>query len=93
MTAIWFKDDDDGYTNWCKAHERGFVVNADSKPRRKYLVLHKVSCEFLKRPFTGPSYSKFCSDSIDELLAELERKAGARAFSKLCKKCSPLTTE
>jgi len=93
MPAIWFKDNENGFIDWCKAHEQGFVINARYKPGRKYLFLHKVSCRTFKRPFTGPSYSKFCSDSIDELLVEARREAGVRAFSHICKICTPLTTE
>ena len=93
LAAQWFRDDDAGFGDWCKAHTGGFVVNARSKPARAYLVLHKVGCPTLRDQtgLTGPSYSKLCSESIDQLLVEMGRETDAKAFSKICQKCSPLT--
>ena len=94
MAAKWFRDDETGFADWCKSHTSGFVVNARYKPAREYLVLHKVGCATLRdrSGLTGPHYSKLCSDSIDQLLVEMRREVETKAFSKICQKCSPLTT-
>ena len=83
MAAIWFRNDEDGFKNWCEAHSSGFLVNAHYKPVRTYLVLHKVGCPaFIRRgDFTGPQYSKLCSDSIDDLRSTLRRETDAKDFS------------
>ena len=93
MAAKWFRDDEAGFADWCETHTCGFVVNAHYKPVRRYLVLHKVGCPTFRgrSGFTGPQYSKICSDSIDQLLVEMRREVETKAFSKICKKCSPLT--
>jgi hypothetical protein len=93
MAAKWFRDDDAGFADWCNAHTGGFVVNARYKPAREYLVLHKVGCPTFRdrSGLTGPQYSKLCSDSIDQLLVEMRREVETKGFSKICKKCSPLT--
>jgi hypothetical protein len=94
MTVMWFKDDEAGFADWCATHARGFVVNAHYKPAPGYLVLHKVGCSTFKGRggFTGPEYSKFCSASIDGLLAMVHMEANAQAFSSICSTCHPLTT-
>jgi hypothetical protein len=85
MAAEWFRDNEAGFADWCKTHTCGFVVNARYKPVRDYLVLHKVGCAAFwnQSGLTGPSYSKLCSDSIDQLLVAIRREIDARAFSKI----------
>ena len=60
MTAIWFKDDEQGFRDWCAAHSHGFMVNARYKPAAEYLVLHKVGCSTFdgRSGFTGPQYNE-----------------------------------
>jgi len=92
MAAVWFRDDERGFAAWVEANAEGFLVNAYYRPSPRYLVLHKVACPTFKgrSGFTAPQYSKLCSDSIDELLATARRDVGAKAFSKICKRCFPL---
>ena len=93
MAAEWITNNEAGFADWCKAHPDGFIVNANYKPVASYLVLHKVGCSTFKGRggFTGPEYSKFCSDSIDDLLAAVRNRAKAKAFSSICSTCCPLT--
>jgi hypothetical protein len=39
-----FKDDDDGYLAWLRAHPDGFVLYTYRNPRPNYLRLHTASC-------------------------------------------------
>ena len=94
MAAIWFRNDEDGFRDWCEAHSDGFFVNANYKPRRRYLVLHKVGCPSFKTGgnFTGPHYVKLCADSIDDLRSALRRETDMEDFSQICKTCCPPTS-
>jgi hypothetical protein len=93
MVAEWITDNEAGFDEWCKANPGGFIVNANYKPLAGYLVLHQVGCSSFKgrSGFTGPEYSKFCSNSVDALLAAIRSKAKAKAFSSICSTCRPLT--
>ena len=94
MAAIWFRNEEDGFKNWCEEHRCSFLVNANYKPVRSYLVLHKVGCAaFIKRGnLTGPLYAKLCSDSIDDLRSTVRRETDTKDFSHICKRCCPPTS-
>ena len=94
MAVTWFRDDEDGFRNWCEEHGSGFFVNARHKPGRRYLVLHQVGCPSFKGQggLTGPHYSKFCSDLIEVLRSAVRRETDAEDFSHICKKCCPPTS-
>ena len=94
MAATWFRNNDDGFKNWCEEHSSGFLVNANYQPVRSYLVLHKVGCPSFKgqRNLTEPKYSKFCADSIEDLRSAVRRETDTEDFSLICSKCCPLTS-
>lgn len=69
-------DDDEKFAAWCSGHPAGFAINADRKPRKGYLVLHKVGCHTFKPPYTTTTYSKIVGSSLDELEAWVRTRFG-----------------
>jgi len=88
MATLCFKDDDDGYLEWCTSHPNGFVVNTWRNPTASYAVLHTARCWHItktriKGAYTARGYKKICGDSEAELSAELHRLVHS-SFSKVC---------
>ena len=94
-----FDDRDAPYLEWLHQHSDGYVLNRRRVSSDSYLVLHRAGCGKIRNytkmaqpeGFTGRSYVKVCSDSL-ELLHEYARTKGGRpdgSFSGKCRSCSP----
>ena len=60
-----FKDDDPGFLAWLGDHPAGYFINADRKPRPKYLILHRPGCPHIDRARSlrlTKDYVKICAD-------------------------------
>jgi hypothetical protein len=60
--------DDSAYLAWLYAHPDGYLINTEPGGRG-YARLHRAICDTIRSrpPFTGPSYIKICSTSLEEL--------------------------
>lgn len=65
-----FKDDDQGFFDWLADNSDGYFINAERRPKRNYLVLHRPSCPHYKSNSAlnwTKEYVKFCSPSRRDL--------------------------
>ncbi len=89
-----FQDNEAEYLAWLAQNPNGFVLNAERRPRAKYMPLHTARCHTIQNvtahahtaPFTGRGYMKVCANDPNELLAWIATQ-GATQFSSLCRKC------
>jgi hypothetical protein len=97
-----FRNDDAAYQAWCDEHPGGYVVNARRSGRPDLFCLHRTTCDDIRgsrslkpNPFTGQAYIKICSDSIQALREEGEKRVVAGGFASTrggngyCEHCNP----
>jgi len=87
-----FRDDDEGYLQWVKTNQNGFVVNTTRQPDPNYLIFHRATCHTITGTPTHGSkwtedYIKICS--LDRM--ELETCLTLLLSGKLqiCSHCNP----
>src|SRR4051794_21241604 len=87
ITAFCNNDD---FLAWRRAHPSGFIVNHEHRATPAYLVLHSATCFTFNddRDYTT-SYSKTCSDSIEELMTWATTVVGGDL--QPCGHCKPST--
>jgi hypothetical protein len=80
--TVTFVDDDPGFVCWRDAHESGFVLSHERKPRPNFLKLHRATCPSLQggQPARGGDWTrvlaKTCSDALDDLRRWAQMSAG-----------------
>lgn len=88
-----FRDDDEGYLRWLRAHYLGYVLNAErALTASAELTLHEAGCPTISgqpprgRSWTGP-YMKICAPQKPAL----QRWAREHAQGQLrnCGTCAP----
>ena len=88
-----FVNDDEGYLQWLRQNEAGFVVNCGRKPNPGYLMLHRATCGTIMNPTRGPGnwttsdYIKICSSDKTELRRWAEKEVGGQL--QPCQVCKP----
>ena len=88
-----FVDDDEGYLEWLRQNEAGFVINCDRKPQPGYLMLHRVTCGTIMNPTRGPGnwttsgYIKICSLDKAKLKKWAQKEVGGELQN--CQTCKP----
>ncbi len=98
MTVI-FDYSDTAYLDWLHSHPEGYVLNRLRGSSSQYLVLHRATCDKIKKytkmakpgGFTERSYIKVCALHVDDLRAYARYKAGRLdgSFSAVCPICKP----
>lgn len=88
---IEFKNDEDGYFAWLRAHPTGFVLNVRAKTDPNYVVLHRASCGMIssdKRApgaYTSKGFRKWCAANLNDLeAAAMQEGRRDGSFSKRC---------
>lgn len=86
---VTFVDDDLGYLRWTAAHPKGFVVNAERRPRAAYLILHRASCRsVIGSPARGLhwtlDYIKICARHLQPLDTWAAKVGGRLQHCRLC---------
>ena len=84
-----FVDDDEGYLAWLREHPRGYVVNAERRPRSEYLVLHRATCHTIsgKAGSWTKTYTKVCAKTVADLDAWAHTETGG--YPSRCGFCPP----
>jgi hypothetical protein len=69
MKAIHIVDNDREFRNWIAQNPDGYVLNANRKPRERYLVLHTARCPEwqTESTLTEGSYSKIVASSEEDI--------------------------
>lgn len=86
-----FLDDEASYTGWLRAHPRGYVVNAERTPSKRYLKLHAAVCPTISQ-LTGKgtnftrTYRKVCATDVRDLQAWARSLGGEL---QPCARCGP----
>lgn len=76
MPSELIVNDDEKFKSWCRQHPEGFVINTNLKPRKGYLVLHKVGCRTFKPPYTTTTYSKIVGSTLEALEEWVQKRFG-----------------
>jgi hypothetical protein len=87
-TIEHFKDDDRGFFDWLADNPGGYFINAERRPKRNYLVLHRPSCPHYKgEPSLNwtKDYVKFCSPNRSDLEEWAASTIGGEVT--LCRSC------
>lgn len=87
-----FEKDDEGYLDWVRLNEPGFVVNTDQDHvSTVYPMLHRASHKLISSPsrdnYTTNRFFKVCSDNVKEL-ETWSRAERSRSLTR-CKTCKP----
>jgi hypothetical protein len=83
-----FKDDDRGFFDWLAGNPDGYFINAERRPKRNYLVLHRPSCPHYKGESSlnwTKDYVKFCSANRSDLEEWAINTIGGEVT--LCRSC------
>jgi len=89
---IIYINDDRPYISWATHHRRGFVLEGRHRPRLGHLILHRATCEDIKRReskqshWTNGGRFKACSLEREELQQWAAKQGTALT---LCEKCRP----
>jgi hypothetical protein len=86
-----FVDDDQGYLAWVDEHPAGYVLNAERRPTRSFIVLHRATCAAILGA-TGPegwtsTTLKVCAETV----VEIDRwcREQVAGFPSRCRRCHP----
>lgn len=87
-----FVDDDEGYQAWVRHHETGFVLNSYRTPHPDYVMLHRTTCGWIRRPIERGhrltnAYIKICSPDRPPLEDWSQQQVGINA--QPCGLCRP----
>jgi 5-methylcytosine-specific restriction protein A len=96
MSLAIFQNAESAYLRWLSEHSGGYVLNANSSPSAKYLVLHTAKCALISKRkirahpncFTGEGYLKVCGENLSDLDVWMLEQ-GFQSFTKKCKVCNP----
>lgn len=93
-SGAWvFRDGEDAYLNWLKAHPEGLVVNAERDPSPGYLPLHRTTCWTINERNSAMAPGAFTKDYIKvcaldhETLLRWIAEQGGESFTDYCSKC------
>lgn len=89
---VLFRDMDEDYRKWVGTHPGGYILNCERQPRPSYLMLHRTSCGWIKRPIDNgdrltAAYIKVCSDGQASLRQWAKQAMDGDARS--CGLCRP----
>jgi len=86
-----FVDDDQSYLSWLEEHPDGYVLNAERRPTRSFIVLHRTSCAALAGPAPPEGRTstmlKVCATTTAEIDAWCRDQVSA--FATRCRRCRP----
>ena len=88
-----FKNNETGYSQWLRENQLGFVFNHFGGSDRNNNILHRASCDHLKRPADEgrrTMYAKIVGNNRDELGQHVNRLGSSDGdWWKSCSWCCP----
>lgn len=86
-----FIDDDVGYLAWLNDHQATFVLNAQRRPTRSFLVVHRTGCPTMRGATPEGGWTtrqlKVCSTTREEIERWCLQSVGA--LPSHCQICKP----